>query len=54
MQKCSGSRRTAFRDIAKGNSPPRRQPFYFLYSVSNRVDAPKDRFIIACFDLENE
>ena len=25
-----------------------------IYSVSNRVDAPKDRFISAYFDLENE
>ena len=25
-----------------------------FYSVPNRVDAPKDRFMTACFDLENE
>ena len=25
-----------------------------VYSVPNRVDAPKSRFMSACFDLENE
>ena len=26
----------------------------YFYGVSNRVDAPKDRFMSAYFDLENE